>query len=62
MKVLFLTGAGVSANAGIATYRDGGSSWVVSDLDDQGGDGVECKRYRREADTSHPDPLQQELF
>jgi NAD-dependent deacetylase len=33
MKVLFLTGAGISANAGIATYRDGGSSWVDSDLE-----------------------------
>jgi len=33
MKVLFLTGAGISANAGIATYRDGGSSWVNSDLE-----------------------------
>lgn len=33
MKILFLTGAGISANAGIATYRDGGSSWVDSDLE-----------------------------
>lgn len=33
MNVLFLTGAGISANAGIATYRDGGSSWVDSDLE-----------------------------
>ncbi len=33
MSVLFLTGAGISANAGIATYRDGGSSWVNSDLE-----------------------------
>lgn len=33
MSVLFVTGAGISANAGIATYRDGGSSWVDSDLE-----------------------------
>jgi NAD-dependent deacetylase len=33
MTVLFLTGAGISANAGIATYRDGGSSWTDSDLE-----------------------------
>lgn len=33
MTVLFLTGAGISANAGIATYRDGGSTWTDSDLE-----------------------------
>ena len=33
MKVLFLTGAGISANAGIPTYRDGGSSWKDADLE-----------------------------
>lgn len=33
MNVLFLTGAGVSANAGIPTYRDGGSSWKDADLE-----------------------------
>lgn len=33
LKVLFLTGAGISANAGIATYRDTGSSWTDSDLE-----------------------------
>lgn len=33
--VLFVTGAGISANAGIATYRDGGSSWVNSDLEEK---------------------------
>lgn len=33
MSVLFLTGAGISANAGIATYRDEGSSWVDGDLE-----------------------------
>lgn len=33
MNILFLTGAGISANAGIATYRDGGSSWTDSDLE-----------------------------
>lgn len=33
MSVLFLTGAGVSANAGIPTYRDTGSSWTDSDLE-----------------------------
>lgn len=27
MSVLFVTGAGISANAGIATYRDKGSAW-----------------------------------
>jgi NAD-dependent deacetylase len=33
MTILFLTGAGISANAGIATYRDGDSSWTDSDLE-----------------------------
>lgn len=33
MGILFLTGAGISANAGIATYREGGSSWKDSDLE-----------------------------
>lgn len=33
MKTLFLTGAGISANAGIATYRDSGSSWRDEDLE-----------------------------
>ena len=33
MTILFLTGAGISANAGIATYRDSGSSWTDSDLE-----------------------------
>lgn len=33
MTVLFLTGAGISANAGIPTYRDGGSSWKDKDLE-----------------------------
>lgn len=33
MKVLFLTGAGIPANAGIPTYRDGGSSWKDADLE-----------------------------
>lgn len=33
MSVLFVTGAGISANAGIATYRDGGSSWKDKDLE-----------------------------
>lgn len=33
MSVLFVTGAGVSANAGIPTYRDKGSSWIDSDLE-----------------------------
>lgn len=32
-KVLFFTGAGISANAGIITYRDGTSSWTDSDLE-----------------------------
>lgn len=31
--VLFVTGAGISASAGIATYREGGSSWTDSDLE-----------------------------
>ncbi len=31
--VLFVTGAGISANAGIATYRDDSSSWVDGDLE-----------------------------
>jgi NAD-dependent deacetylase len=33
MSVLFVTGAGISANAGIPTYRDTGSSWTDSDLE-----------------------------
>lgn len=33
VNVLFVTGAGVSANAGIATYRDGDSSWKNHDLE-----------------------------
>jgi NAD-dependent deacetylase len=33
VNVLFVTGAGISANAGIATYRDGGSSWKDKDLE-----------------------------
>lgn len=33
VNVLFVTGAGISANAGIATYRDGESSWADSDLE-----------------------------
>lgn len=33
MKILFLTGAGISANAGIPVYRAAGSSWVDGDLE-----------------------------
>ena len=33
MSVLILTGAGISASAGIPTYRDGGSSWKDADLE-----------------------------
>lgn len=33
VKVLFLTGAGVSANAGLETYRSVGSSWTDRDLE-----------------------------
>lgn len=33
MNILFLTGAGVSANAGIPTYRDNGASWRDPDLE-----------------------------
>lgn len=33
VKVLFLTGAGVSANAGLETYRSVGSSWTDQDLE-----------------------------
>lgn len=33
MSILFVTGAGISANAGIPTYRDKGSSWTDSDLE-----------------------------
>lgn len=33
VNVLFVTGAGISANAGIATYRDDSSSWVDGDLE-----------------------------
>lgn len=32
-NVLFVTGAGISASAGIATYRDKNSSWVDGDLE-----------------------------
>jgi NAD-dependent deacetylase len=35
VTVLFVTGAGISANAGIKTYRDGGSSWVNGDLEEK---------------------------
>jgi len=33
MSVLFMTGAGISASAGIPTYRDGGSSWRDKNLE-----------------------------
>lgn len=33
MKFLFFTGAGISSNAGIAVYREEGSSWTNSDLE-----------------------------
>lgn len=33
MNILFLTGAGISANAGIPVYRGTGSSWTDSDLE-----------------------------
>lgn len=33
MSILFFTGAGISANAGIATYREGSSSWKDADLE-----------------------------
>lgn len=33
VNVLFVTGAGISANAGISTYRDTDSSWVQGDLE-----------------------------
>lgn len=33
MSILFLTGAGISANAGIPTYRDNGSTWRDKDLE-----------------------------
>jgi NAD-dependent deacetylase len=33
VNVLFVTGAGISANAGISTYRDGDSTWVNGDLE-----------------------------
>lgn len=33
MQVLFVTGAGISANSGIPTYRAGGSSWRDADLE-----------------------------
>ena len=33
MSVLFVTGAGISASAGIATYRDGSSSWRDKELE-----------------------------
>lgn len=33
MKIVFFTGAGISAAAGIPTYRDGGSSWKDKDLE-----------------------------
>ena len=41
MSILFVTGAGVSANAGIPTYRDTGSSWTDSDLEAKS----HCNRY-----------------
>lgn len=33
MSVLFVTGAGISANAGIPVYRERGSSWTDQDLE-----------------------------
>jgi NAD-dependent deacetylase len=33
MTTVFFTGAGISASAGIATYRDGGSSWRDPELE-----------------------------
>lgn len=33
MNIVFFTGAGISKAAGIATYRDGNSSWVDPDLE-----------------------------
>lgn len=33
MSILFMTGAGISASAGIATYRDGSASWRDPDLE-----------------------------
>jgi NAD-dependent deacetylase len=59
--VLFLTGAGISANAGIATYRDGGSTWTDSDLEKKS----HANRYGNHLDElwdKHWGPTQQAML
>lgn len=61
MTILFLTGAGISANAGIATYRDEGSSWTDSDLEKKS----HATRYGNHLDElwdKHWGPLQQAML
>lgn len=60
MTILFLTGAGISANAGIATYRDTGSSWTNSDLEKKS----HASRYGNHLDElwdQHWGPLQKAM-
>jgi NAD-dependent deacetylase len=60
VNILFLTGAGISANAGIATYRDGGSSWTDSDLEKKS----HASRYGNHLDElwdKHWGPLQRAM-
>jgi len=61
MTILFLTGAGISANAGIATYRDGGSSWTDSDLEKKS----HASRYGNHLDDlwdKHWGPMQEAML
>lgn len=60
MSVLFFTGAGISANAGIATYRDGSSSWKDADLEAKS----HANRYGNHLDElwdKHWGPMQQAM-
>lgn len=60
VNVLFVTGAGISANAGIATYRDGGSTWVNGDLEEKS----HVSRYGNHLDElwdKHWGPLQKTM-
>ena len=42
-KVLILTGAGVSAESGISTFRDSGGLWQNYDINKICSDGLICR-------------------